>query len=120
MAGKMVEFPSNGHSAKGYLAMPAAGKGPGVIVIQEWWGLVGHIKSVCDRFAAAGYSALAPDLYHGQTATEPDAAGKPVEIHIYPGVDHGFFNDERPDVYNKPAAEDAWRRTLDLFKKNLK
>src|SRR5258705_12782698 len=76
MAGKMVEFPSNGHSAKGYLATPAAGKGPGVIVIQEWWGLVGHIKSVCDRFAAAGYAAPAPDLYHGQTASEPDAAGK--------------------------------------------
>ena len=68
MAGKMVEFPSNGHTAKGYLATPAAGKGPGVIVIQEWWGLVGHIKSVCDRFAAAGYSALAPDLYHGELA----------------------------------------------------
>ncbi len=76
MAGTMVEFPSNGHTAKGYLATPAAGKGPGVLVIQEWWGLVGHIKNVCDRFAAAGFSALAPDLYHGQTATEPDAAGK--------------------------------------------
>src|SRR5258705_11394482 len=76
MVGKMVDFPSNEHSAKGYLATPAAGKGPGVIVIQEWWGLVGHIKSVCDRFAAAGYAALAPDLYHGQTASEPDAAGK--------------------------------------------
>ena len=76
MAGKMVEFPSNGHTAKGYLSTPASGKGPGVLVIQEWWGLVGHIKNVCDRFAAAGYSALAPDLYHGQTASEPDAAGK--------------------------------------------
>src|SRR5258705_4447830 len=76
MVGKMVDFPSNEHSAKGYLATPAAGKGPGVIVIQEWWGLVGHIKSVCDRFAAAGYAALAPDLYHGQTASEPDAAGQ--------------------------------------------
>jgi len=224
MAGKMVEFPSNGHTAKGYLATPAAGKGPGVIVIQEWWGLVGHIKSVCDRFAAAGFSALAPDLYHGQTASEPDAAGKlfmalnieraerdlagaakylaghsstpklgavgfcmggqlalfagctntsvaavvdfygihpnvkpdygklagPVlglyaekdgfvtpqvakdvdaaikkagktsEINIYPGVDHGFFNDDRADVYNKPAADDAWRRTLTLFRQQLK
>jgi carboxymethylenebutenolidase len=224
MAGKMVEFPSNGHTAKGYLATPTSGKGPGVIVIQEWWGLVGHIKSVADRFAAAGFSALAPDLYHGQTASEPDAAGKlfmalniehaekdlagaakflaghsstaklgavgfcmggqlalfagctnpsvgpvvdfygihpnvkpdysklsgpvlglfaekdafvtpqtarqveadikkagkTVEIHIYPGVDHGFFNDERADVYNKASAEDAWRRTLDLFKKTLK
>ena len=76
MAGTMVEFPSNGHTAKGYLATPASGKGPGVLVIQEWWGLVGHIKNVADRFAAAGFSALAPDLYHGQTATEPDTAGK--------------------------------------------
>ncbi len=224
MAGKMVEFPSNGHTAKGYLATPAAGKGPGVIVIQEWWGLVGHIKNVADRFAAAGFSALAPDLYHGETASEPDAAGKlfmalnieraekdlsgaakylaghsstgklgavgfcmggqlalfagctnpsvgpvvdfygihpnvkpdytrlsgpvlglfaekdafvtpqtarqveadikkagkTVEIHIYPGVDHGFFNDDRPDVYHKASAEDAWRRTVDFFKQNLK
>ena len=54
MAGRMVEFPSNGGTANGYLATPAAGKGPGVLVIQEWWGLVGHIKKVCDRFAAAG------------------------------------------------------------------
>jgi carboxymethylenebutenolidase len=224
MAGKMVEFPSNGHTAKGYLATPAAGKGPGVLVIQEWWGLVGHIKSVCDRFAAAGYSALAPDLYHGETASEPDAAGKlfmalniaraekdlagaakhlaghsstaklgavgfcmggqlalyaatlnpsvsacvnfygihpnvkpdytklsgPVlglfaekdgfvtpqvakdtdaaikkagkqsEINIYPGVDHGFFNDDRADVYNKPAAADAWKRTLGFFRQHVK
>jgi carboxymethylenebutenolidase len=52
MAGKMVEFPTNGHTTQGYLATPAAGKGPGILVIQEWWGLVPHIKSVCDRFAA--------------------------------------------------------------------
>ena len=76
MAGTMVEFPSNGHTAKGYLATPGSGKGPGVLVIQEWWGLVGHIKAVCDRFAAAGFSALAPDMYHGKTASEPDGAGK--------------------------------------------
>jgi carboxymethylenebutenolidase len=72
----MVDFPSNGGTTAAYLATPKTGNGPGVIVIQEWWGLVGHIKNVCDRFAAAGYSALAPDLYHGQTASEPDAAGK--------------------------------------------
>ncbi len=224
MAGKMVSFPSNGQTTEAYLATPAAGKGPGVLVIQEWWGLVGHIKSVCDRFAAAGFSALAPDMYHGQTASEPDGAGKlfmalniaqaekdlrgaathllqhsstaklgavgfcmggqlalfaatlnpsvgacisfygihpnvkpdysklsgPVlglfaekdqfvnpsaaravdlaikgagkqsEIHIYPGVDHAFFNDERADVYNKAAADDAWKRTLDFFRKHLK
>jgi carboxymethylenebutenolidase len=70
--GEMVTFPSNGHTCDGYLA----GEGPGVIVIQEWWGLVPHIKDVVDRFAAAGFTALAPDLYHGSSSTEPDGAGK--------------------------------------------
>src|SRR5438552_5825365 len=74
--GEMVEFPSNGTSAEGYLATPAGGSGPGVVVIQEWWGLVPHIKDVADRFAAAGFVALAPDLYHGESTTEPDEAGK--------------------------------------------
>lgn len=224
MAGTMVQYPANGGTTSGYLAAPASGKGPGVIVIQEWWGLVGHIKNVCDRFAAEGFAALAPDLYHGQTASEPDAAGKlfmalnieqaekdlrgaasflaghsstarlgavgfcmggqlalfagtvnpnvgavvdfygihpnvkpdytrlggPVlglfaekdsfvtpkvarevdaaikaagkqsEIHIYPNVDHAFFNDERADVYNREAAQDAWRRTLAFFRQHLK
>jgi len=223
MAGKMVEFPANGEKTSGYLATPAAGKGPGVLVIQEWWGLVGHIKKVADRFAAEGFTALAPDLYHGKTASEPDGAGKlfmalniaqaekdlrgattylaqhsstaklgvvgfcmggqlalfaatlnrsigacvdfygvhpnvkpdysklngPVlglfaekdgfvtpqvardvdaamkkagkqsEIHVYPNVDHAFFNDERPDVYDKSAADDAWRRTLAFFRQHL-
>lgn len=223
MAGTMIDFPANGGRTAGYLAAPASGKGPGVLVIQEWWGLVDHIKKVCDRFAAQGFTALAPDMYHGQTADEPDGAGKlfmalnigqaekdlrgavdhlaqqsstgkigavgfcmggqlalfagtvnpkvgavvnfygihpnvrpdysklqgPVlglfaekdgfvtpqaardvdaaikqagkssEIHIYPNVDHAFFNDERADVYNKAAAEDAWRRTLTFFRKNL-
>jgi carboxymethylenebutenolidase len=76
MAGAMVEFASNGGSAQGYLATPASGGGPGVVVIQEWWGLVPHIKQVCDRFAAEGFVALAPDLYHGASTTEPDEAGK--------------------------------------------
>lgn len=71
--GEIVSFPSNGTQGQGYLA---DGGGPGVIVIQEWWGLVPHIKSVADRFAAEGYTALAPDLYHGVAATEPDEAGK--------------------------------------------
>jgi carboxymethylenebutenolidase len=222
--GKMVQFPSNGGNTSGYLATPSSGKGPGVLVIQEWWGLVDHIKRVCDRFAAEGFSALAPDMYHGKTATEPDEAGKlfmalnigqaekdlrgaakvlaehsstpkigvvgfcmggqlalfaatlnsnvgacvnfygvhpnvkpdysklsgPVlglfaekdgfvtpqtardvdaaikkagkqsEIHIYPNVDHAFFNDDNKAAYNKPAAEDAWKRTLAFFKANLK
>jgi carboxymethylenebutenolidase len=220
----MVEFASNGQKTQGYLALPAAGKGPGVIVVQEWWGLVDHIKRVCDRFAGEGFSALAPDMYHGQTASEPDSAGKlfmalniaqaekdlrgaaaylaqhsstgklgavgfcmggqlalfaatlnpsvgacvnfygihpnvkpdysklsgPVlglfaekdafvtpatarhvdvdikaagkqsEIHIYPGVDHAFFNDDNTEAYNKAAADDAWRRTLAHFRANLR
>ena len=224
MAGTMVKFPAKGSTTDGYLATPASGKGPGVLVIQEWWGLVPHIKNVADRFAAEGFSALAPDLYHGKTASEPDGAGKlfmalniaqaekdlrgaakflagysstpkigavgfcmggqlalfagtvnpsvgavvdfygihpnvkpdytklagPVlglfaekdqfvtpqtarevdaaikkagkasEIHIYPNVDHAFFNDERADVYNKGAADDAWRRTLAFFRQHLK
>ncbi len=76
MAGQMVSFPSNGHGAEGYLALPASGKGPGVIVIQEWWGMVPWIKTVADRLAENGYVALAPDLYHGRTTNEPDEASK--------------------------------------------
>ena len=53
LMGDMVTFKSNGHTCDGYLA----GSGPGVLVIQEWWGLVPHIKDVVDRFAAAGFTA---------------------------------------------------------------
>jgi carboxymethylenebutenolidase len=74
--GDTVEFPSNGSMGAGYLAVPESGSGPGVVVIQEWWGLAPHIKDVCDRFAAEGFVALAPDLYHGELTTEPDEAGK--------------------------------------------
>ena len=74
--GSMVEFPTNGKHGSGYLATPGRGVGPGVIVIQEWWGLVDHVKDVVDRLAAEGFVALAPDMYHGETATGPDAAGK--------------------------------------------
>lgn len=74
--GEMVEFASNGGTAPGYLARPASGTGPGLVVIQEWWGLNDHIKDVADRFAAEGFVALAPDLYHGKVTEEPDEAGK--------------------------------------------
>jgi carboxymethylenebutenolidase len=74
--GEMISFRANGRTADGYLALPPAGSGPGLIVIQEWWGLVGHIKDVTDRFAAEGFVALAPDLYHGETTKSPDQAGK--------------------------------------------
>lgn len=72
----MIRFRSNGGTAEGYLAAPSAGTGPGVVVIQEWWGLVDHIKDVCERFADEGFVALAPDLYHGRQVGEPDEAAK--------------------------------------------
>ncbi len=74
--GQLVEFASNGSTASGYLALPESGSGPGLVVIQEWWGLNDHIRDVTDRFAAEGFVALAPDLYHGTVVTEPDEAGK--------------------------------------------
>jgi len=76
MASEMVEFETNGGTTAGYLSVPATGEGPGIVVIQEWWGLVPHIRDVADRFAAAGFVALAPDLYHGRATTSPDEAGK--------------------------------------------
>lgn len=226
--GEIVEFPSNGTSGQGYLAVPASGSGPGVVVIQEWWGLVDHIKDVCDRFAAEGFTALAPDLYRGEATTEPDEAGKlmmtlnieqaakdmsgavdevarrsgnpdggvavigfcmggglalmlgaqrgdkvravapfyglipwqgaqpdytqmtaavqghyaekddyfnpaavaalekelldaavEVEMFVYSGADHAFFNDERPEVYDAAAAAKAWGRVLEFFRSNV-
>lgn len=225
-AGEIVTFKSNGAEASGYLAQPATGTGAGVIVIQEWWGLVPHIKDVANRFAAAGYVVLAPDLYHGKSTTSPDEAGKlmmalniehagkdihgaieylknhnavtsgsigimgfcvggalslytatinadigacivfygihpaikykfenlqapvlgifgsndksvppaavrelesslknagkSIEVHIYQDSDHAFFNDTRPTVYNAKAAADAWKRSLDFFRNNLR
>ena len=221
--GQMIEFRSNGATAQGYISGET---GPGVLVIQEWWGLNDHIKDIVDRFAAEGFVALAPDLYHGTTTTEPDGAGKlmmalnldqaakdmsgaidellrrtdratvgvvgfcmggglalvvacqrpdavaavapfyglipwesaqpnwsaltaTVEGHyaaddhfftpadadalqttlrslgkqatllVYPEVDHAFFNDTRPEVYNEDAATTAWLRVLDLFRTEL-
>ena len=226
MAGEMVRFPSNGGEAEGYLAKPASGSGPGVVVIQEWWGLVPHIKDVCDRLAGEGIVALGPDLYHGKSTAEPDkagklmmgmnveqaakdmsgavdylvgldaatgdkvgcvgycmggglslwlasirpqvgacvvyygvlppgaepdyanlagpvlghfaendafaspaaaketegkikAAGQPAEVHIYPGTEHGFFNDTRPDVHKPDEAKQSWERTLAFFREHL-
>lgn len=223
--GEMVTFPSNGSQAEGYLAKPASGGGPGVIVIQEWWGLNANIKDIAERFAKEGFVALAPDLYHGQVTAEPDEAGKimmsmnigqaakeltgavdylvgldaatgnkvgsvgfcmggglslylaslkpeigacviyygvlpgaqpdlekvqaallghyaendafaspvaaralekqlkdagkQVEFHIYPGTEHGFFNDTRSDVHNADAAKTSWERTLAFYRQHL-
>ena len=78
MTGRMVEFSANGNNASGYLSESHSGNGPGVLVLQEWWGLVPQIKGVCDRLADKGFTALAPDLYHGDFAehTEMDKAGE--------------------------------------------
>ena len=223
MTGQMVTFAANGGTASGYLATPKSGTGPGVIVLQEYWGLVPHIKDVADRFADEGFVALAPDLYHGNSTKHPDeaarmmmalniaqtendlrgaaallktksstakigavgycmggslallaatlnpdfgacntyyganqrikpdfsklncpvlgmwgaddghittavvnqleaairAAGKSCKMHVYQGAGHAFFNDSRPEAYNKTAAVDAWTRTLAFFRANL-
>jgi carboxymethylenebutenolidase len=71
-----VTFASNGDQAHGYLSVPSSGKGPGVIVIQEWWGLTDHIADIADRLAAEGFVALAPDLYGGKVAHDADEAGE--------------------------------------------
>ncbi len=77
--GELIEFKdARGRSVAGYLASPESGEGPGVVVVQEWWGMIDQIKGVCDRLAAAGFVALAPDLYGGKVVPleEPDEAAK--------------------------------------------
>lgn len=76
MNGEMISYPGGESSVPAYLSLPPSGHGPAVVVIQEWWGLVGHIKDVADRLAAEGFVALAPDLYHGESASEPNEAKK--------------------------------------------
>ncbi|MEJ3741978.1 dienelactone hydrolase family protein [Actinomycetes bacterium KLBMP 9797] len=226
--GEMVSYPSNGGVSDGYLAVPASGApAPAVVVIQEYWGLVPHIKALADRFADAGFVALAPDLYHGKHASEPDeavkllmglamdqaakdiagaadylaaqpgasgkigsvgfcaggslalwsatlserilatvgfypalpwermspdwtgyagksaiihcsegdgtskaegvqlakrsieAAGGQCRLYDYPGTQHAFFNDDRPEVFDRLAAGSAWARTLEHLRAKL-
>jgi carboxymethylenebutenolidase len=69
-----IEFPTSAGSAPGYLAVPAGEHGPATIVLQEWWGLDEHVRSICDRLAAEGFYALAPDLYRGETTDQPSEA----------------------------------------------
>ncbi len=71
-----VTFDSVDGEAHGYLAVPESGRGPGVIVIQEWWGLTDHIRDVADRLAAEGFVALAPDLFGGWITHDGDEAAK--------------------------------------------
>jgi carboxymethylenebutenolidase len=81
----------DGKDAMGYLAKASRANAPGVVVIQEWWGLQSQIKGICDRFAAAGYDALAPDLYRGTVVPyhDTDAAGKEMgSLNFLDATDH--------------------------------
>lgn len=69
-----IEFTTSAGATPGYLAVPAGERGPATIVLQEWWGVDDHIRSICDRFGQEGFFALAPDLYRGETTTQPDEA----------------------------------------------
>ena len=74
--GTKISFPrADGKPATGYLAKAAKANAPGVVVIQEWWGLQEQIRGICDRLALAGYEALAPDLYAGTVVPYHDAEG---------------------------------------------
>ena len=92
-----VEFKSNGNTASGYLAKPASGNGPGVLVIQEWWGLDSGIKQMSDRLAADGFVALAPDLYHGELAAhdEMDKASHLMQSMPQTDCNGSLFVDDR-------------------------
>ena len=80
--GSIIEFKRpDGGRTKGYLAEAGKGK-PGVLVLQEWWGLNDQICGVADRFARAGFNALAPDLYNGRVTSKPDEAN-----HLMTGLD---------------------------------
>lgn len=84
MTGQMIEFDANGATAPGYLATPDTATGPAVVVLHTWWGLTEPFRRVCDRLAAAGYIALAPDLYHGKTTAsieEAQALGSELDEH---------------------------------------
>ena len=87
--GSMIDFKRpDGSTCKGYLAEAGSGK-PGIVVIQEWWGLNDQIKRMADRFAQAGYNALAPDLYKGRVTQKPDEAN-----HMMSGLDFVGASDQ--------------------------
>ena len=87
--GSMIDFKRpDGSSCKGYLAEAGRGK-PGIVVIQEWWGLNDQICGVADRFARLGYNALAHDLYKGRVTQKPDEAN-----HLMSGLDFVGASDQ--------------------------
>ena len=75
-ASREIQIESEEGPFGAYVAIPASGQGPGLVVLQEWWGLVPQIRDVCDRLARSGFVALAPDLYRGESTTDPDEAGR--------------------------------------------
>ena len=86
--GSMIEFARpDGDTTKGYLATAGQGR-PGIVVIQEWWGLNDQICGVADRFARAGYNALAPDLYKGRLTAKPDEANHLMSSLDFPDATH--------------------------------
>ena len=86
--GHMIDFKRpDGSSCRGYLAGAGTGR-PGVIVIQEWWGLNDQICGVADRFARAGFNALAPDLFQGRVTQQPDEASHLMNGLDFPGATH--------------------------------
>jgi carboxymethylenebutenolidase len=98
-----IEFPTSAGTSPGYLAAPAGESGPATIVLQEWWGVDDHIRSVCDRLAAEGFFALAPDLYRGETTTEPSEAEQKMMALSMPDVEKDMcgaadFLSSRPGV----------------------
>jgi carboxymethylenebutenolidase len=98
-----IEFPTSAGTSPGYLAVPAGDSGPATIVLQEWWGVDEHIRSVCDRLAAEGFFALAPDLYRGETTTEPSEAEQKMMALSMPDVEKDMcgaadFLSSRPGV----------------------
>jgi carboxymethylenebutenolidase len=75
----MISFPAGDETGTGYLALPERSQGPGVLVLHAWWGLTPVFHAACDRLAAAGFVAFAPDLYYGKTAATIEEAQKLLE-----------------------------------------
>jgi carboxymethylenebutenolidase len=71
-----VTFPSSAGEASGVLVTPDGGKPPGIVILQEWWGVNEQIQTVAQRYADAGFAALIPDLYHGALAKDAEEAGR--------------------------------------------
>jgi len=88
MSTESISFATANGDTTAYVARPDGGNGKAVVVIQEWWGLNDHIKDIANRWAAEGFTAIAPDLYRGTVATNPDEASKLMNaLEIEDGLD---------------------------------